>query len=73
MFRISTRGIQIALGVVWLLDGLFQFKSFMYTHGIVSEVFAPAAEKTVVDRRWPDAHVRRLLRPRSDALEHALG
>ncbi len=45
MFRISTRGIQIALGVVWLLDGLFQFKSFMYTHGIVSEVFAPAAER----------------------------
>jgi hypothetical protein len=43
--RITTRGIQIALGVVWLLDGLFQFKSFMYTHGIISEVFAPAAEK----------------------------
>jgi hypothetical protein len=43
--RVTTRGIQIALGVLWLLDGLFQFKSFMYTHGIVSEVFAPAAEK----------------------------
>jgi hypothetical protein len=43
--RVTTRGVQIALGVVWLLDGLFQFKSFMYTHGIISEVFAPAAEK----------------------------
>ena len=43
--RITTRGVQIALGLVWLLDGLFQFKSFMYTHGIVSEVFAPAGEK----------------------------
>jgi hypothetical protein len=42
--RITTRGIQIALGVVWLLDGLFQFKSFMYTHGIISEVFEPAAK-----------------------------
>lgn len=42
---VTTRGIQIALGVVWLLDGLFQFKSFMYTHAIVSEVFGPAAEK----------------------------
>jgi hypothetical protein len=42
--RVSARGIQIALGVIWLLDGLFQFKSFMYTHGIVSEVFAPAAK-----------------------------
>jgi len=43
--RVTTRAVQIALGVVWLLDGLFQFKSFMYTHGIVSEVFAPAAER----------------------------
>ncbi len=43
--RVTTRGIQIALGLVWLLDGLFQFKSFMYTHSIVTEVFVPAAEK----------------------------
>ena len=28
--------------MVWLLDGLFQFKSFMFTHGIVKEVFEPA-------------------------------
>ena len=41
----TTRGIQIALGLVWLLDGLFQFKSFMFTHASISEVFAPAAEK----------------------------
>ncbi|HTD08589.1 MAG TPA: hypothetical protein VK680_06835 [Solirubrobacteraceae bacterium] len=38
----SARGIQIALGLVWLLDGLFQFKSFMFTHSIVTEVFEPA-------------------------------
>lgn len=44
-FRVTKRGIQIALGLVWLLDGLFQFKGFMYTHGIVSEVFGPAAER----------------------------
>jgi hypothetical protein len=40
--RLTTRGIQIALGLIWLLDGLFQFKSFMFTHGIVTEVFTPA-------------------------------
>lgn len=39
---VTKRGIQIALGLVWLLDGLFQFKSFMFTHGIVKEVFEPA-------------------------------
>lgn len=43
--RVTTRGIQIALGLIWLLVGLLQFQSFMYTHGIVSEVFGPAAEK----------------------------
>lgn len=41
--RVTTRGIQVALGVIWLLVGLFQFKGFMYTHGIVSQVFGPAA------------------------------
>jgi len=42
---VTTRGIQIALGLIWLLVGVLQFQSFMYTHGIVTEVFAPAAEK----------------------------
>ena len=42
---VTTRGIQIALGVIWVFVGLFQLKSFMYTHGIISEVFGPAAEK----------------------------
>jgi hypothetical protein len=39
---VTARGVQIALGLVWLLDGLFQFKSFMFTHAIVKEVFEPA-------------------------------
>jgi hypothetical protein len=39
---VSTRGIQITLGAIWLLDGLFQFKSFMFTHGILTAVFEPA-------------------------------
>jgi F0F1-type ATP synthase assembly protein I len=43
--RVTTRGVQIALGLIWLLDGLLQFQSFMYTHAIVTEVFGPAAEK----------------------------
>ena len=42
---ITTRGIQITLGLIWLLVGLLQFQSFMYTHGLITEVFAPAAEK----------------------------
>jgi hypothetical protein len=42
---VSTRGIQIALGLIWLLAGLLQFQSFMYTHGLITEVFGPAAER----------------------------
>ncbi len=41
---VTTRGIQITLGVIWLVAGLLQFQSFMYTHGVITEVFAPAAE-----------------------------
>jgi hypothetical protein len=41
---VTTRGIQIALGVIWLIAGILQFQSFMYTHGVITEVFAPAAE-----------------------------
>ena len=59
---VTTRGIQIALGVVWLLDGLFQFKSFMYTHGIVTEVFAPAAKGQPGFIGGPMTYVRQLLR-----------
>jgi hypothetical protein len=41
--RPSTRGIQIALGLIWLLDGLLQFQSFMYTHSFIAEVIEPTA------------------------------
>jgi hypothetical protein len=36
--RVTVRGIQIALGCLWLLDGLLQFQSYMYTHAFVSQV-----------------------------------
>jgi hypothetical protein len=42
---VTMRGVQIALGVIWLLDGLLQFQSYMYTHSFVTEAFGPAAEK----------------------------
>jgi hypothetical protein len=43
--RVTTRGIQITLGLIWLLVGILQFQSFMYTHGLITEVFGPATEK----------------------------
>jgi len=40
----NVRRVQIALGVLWLLDGLLQFQSFMYTHAFVRELLAVNAD-----------------------------
>jgi hypothetical protein len=38
----ARRGLQIALGVVWLLDAALQFQPYMYSRAFVSMVLAPA-------------------------------
>jgi hypothetical protein len=40
---ITRRGLQIALGSIWLLDGGLQFQSFMYSHGFLTQVIEPSA------------------------------
>jgi hypothetical protein len=40
---INRRGIQIALGILWLLDGLLQLQPLMFTKEFASQVIAPAA------------------------------
>ena len=40
--RVTRRGIQIVLGLVWLLDGLLQFQPAMLTSKFAVEVIAPA-------------------------------
>jgi hypothetical protein len=42
--RVTRRGIQIALGCLWLLDGLLQFQSFMYSHAFIAKALEPAAK-----------------------------
>jgi hypothetical protein len=37
---LTERRVQMALGVLWLLDGLLQFQGFMYTHAFVRDVLA---------------------------------
>jgi hypothetical protein len=41
--RVTRRGIQIALGVIWLIDGLLQFQSYMYSHAFVTGVLEASA------------------------------
>ena len=40
--RVTRRGIQIVLGLLWLLDGLLQFQPAMLTARFAAEVIAPA-------------------------------
>jgi len=44
MVRLSKRGVQIALGVLWLLDGALQFQHQMFTSSFATQVIAPAAD-----------------------------
>ncbi len=41
---LTRRGLRIALGLIWLLDGALQFQPFMYTRGFLTEVIEPSAE-----------------------------
>ncbi|MGH9063074.1 MAG: hypothetical protein ACRD0L_03710 [Acidimicrobiales bacterium] len=42
--RITRRSIQLALGVLWLLDGALQLQPFMFTRGFATKVIAPTAQ-----------------------------
>ena len=39
--RITRRGIQIALGLLWLLDGALQFQSYMFSREFIPETIEP--------------------------------
>lgn len=43
-FTITRRGLQIALGIVWLLDGALQLQPFMFGSGFASQVIAPTGD-----------------------------
>jgi hypothetical protein len=41
--RVTRRGLQIALGLLWLLDGALQLQPFMLRSSFATQVLAPAA------------------------------
>jgi hypothetical protein len=50
---ITRRLLQIALGLLWLLDGLLQAQPFMFTRGVATEVIAYAPDQPRADAvRW---------------------
>jgi hypothetical protein len=42
-FKVTRRGLQIGLGLIWLLDGGLQFQSYFYSHGFTSGLGEMAA------------------------------
>jgi hypothetical protein len=40
----NRRGVQLALGVLWLLDGALQFQPFMFTADFAQQVLAPSGQ-----------------------------
>lgn len=40
---LTTRSLRLALGLLWLLDGLLQLQPYMFTQGFARQVIAPAA------------------------------
>jgi hypothetical protein len=42
--RITRRHLQIAIGLLWLLDGILQLQPFMFTTGFAHQILAPAAD-----------------------------
>lgn len=42
--RVTARKIQVALGLLWLLDGALQLQPFMFGRGFAEQIIAPTAE-----------------------------
>lgn len=42
--RVTRRGLQIALGVIWLLDGALQLQPYMFGAGFAGQIIAPAGD-----------------------------
>lgn len=41
---VTRRRLQLALGVLWMLDGALQLQPFMFTRGFADQVIAPSAD-----------------------------
>ena len=58
---LSRRGLQIALGVLWIVDGLLQLQPFMFTHNFAEQVIAPSASGQPGWVAWPVLHSAHLI------------
>src|ERR1700728_1564116 len=60
-FALSRRSIQIALGCLWILDGLLKFQPAVWHAGFVKTVVAPNADGQPGPLSWVVNHTSHLL------------
>jgi hypothetical protein len=59
--RITRRGIQIMLGLLWILDGVLQFQPAMLTREFATRVIAPAGAGQPAFVSWPIHEAARII------------
>jgi hypothetical protein len=59
--RVTRRGIQITLGLLWMLDGFLQFQPAMFTRQFATQVIAPAAQGQPAFVSWPVHEAARII------------
>ncbi len=59
--RITRRGIQITLGLLWMLDGFLQLQPDLFTRQFATQVIAPAAQGQPAFVSWPVHEVARII------------
>jgi hypothetical protein len=59
--RVTRRGIQITLGLLWMLDGFLQLQPALFTRQFVTQVIAPAAQGQPAFVSWPVHEVARII------------
>ena len=59
--RITARGIQIALGMLWILDGVLQLQPSMFGQTFVGTTLKPTASGQPTILAWPIEHMANLV------------
>jgi hypothetical protein len=71
--QVTRRGIQVALGLVWALDGLLQFQPAMFTRKFATQVIAPAAAGQPVFVSGPVNEAARIILHQPAVMDLAFG
>ena len=61
---LGKRGLQIALGTIWLVDGALQYQPPLFTRAFVSEIVAPNTVGQPSFVAWPVTLAERVIEPR---------